>query len=200
MERHYRHSGRFGAIFGAVIAGVGVLLLLENLGLIHGDIWRFLWPIILIAVGLGMLVRAVDRHNLTAGVASSASTASASSGPARSTATDANRLSPWAIFSGARRRVDSQDFEGGEAVAIFGGVKLDLRRAATQREEVVIEANAFWRDRIRVPESWNVSLRGSAIFGGYEDKTMSGSSTQEAKRPLLIVTGVVVFGGVSVKN
>src|SRR5579862_1843701 len=47
-RRHYRHSGRFGAIFGAVIAGLGVLLLLENLGLIQGDIWRYLWPVILI--------------------------------------------------------------------------------------------------------------------------------------------------------
>jgi predicted membrane protein len=202
LERHHhRHSGRFGALLGAVIAGLGVLLLLQNLGLIHGDIWRFVWPVILIAVGLGMLIRAVDRHNLTASGPSSASSATVSAGSAYSNATDGTRLSPWAVFGGARRRVDSQDFDGGEAVAIFGGVQLDLRSAAIKKDEAVIDANAlFGGIEIRVPENWNVSLRGSAIFGGYEDRTLTASSTQDARRPLLIITGFAVFGGVTVKN
>jgi predicted membrane protein len=249
MERRRHHSGRFGVVFGAVIAGLGVLFLLQNLGilyfddiwqywpvilivagvmraasslgfggrvwggamvfvgmifllqnlgLIHGNVWRFLWPMVLIAVGLAMLVRAVDRHNLALGGTSPASSepAFASSAP-----DDAYRFAPWAIFSGVRRRIDSQDFEGGEATAIFGGLQLDLRDAGTKKEEIVIEANAvFGGIEMRVPENWNVALRGSAVFGGYEDETASASSTQDAKRPLLILTGFAVFGGVSVKN
>jgi len=246
-RREHRHSGRFGVVFGAIVAGLGVLFLLqnlgilyfddiwqywpvilivigvsraasslglggrvaggvmvfvgmifllENLGLIHGNVWRYLWPIVLIAVGLGMLVRAVERHNIVTGnvaggFPAGAAASSAAMGP----------FSPWAIFSGVRRRVESPDFEGGEALAIFGGLQLDLTEAGTKKDEMVIETNAFFGGiEIKVPENWNVSLRGSAIFGGIEDETANASSTADAKRPLLIITGFVVFGGVTVKN
>jgi hypothetical protein len=171
------------------------------LGVIHGNLWRFLWPMVLIAVGLGMLVRAVDRHNLAAGGSASGSSAAASAGSSFFGSTDAHRVAPWAIFSGVRRRIDSQDFEGGEALAIFGGLQLDLTSAATKKDEIVLEANTlFGGIDLRVPENWNVALRGSAIFGGYEDRTSTATSTQDAKRPLLILTGFVIFGGVTVKN
>jgi predicted membrane protein len=251
-RRQYRHSGRFGVVFGALIAAVGVLFLLqnlgilyfddiwqywpvilivigvsraasslavggrvvggvmvfvgvifllENLGLIHGNVWRYLWPLVLIAVGLGLLVRAVERHNLASGAPNPASPSAASSASTFPSSTDAGLIAPWAIFSGIRRRVESQDFEGGEALAVFGGLQLDLSDAATKKDEVVIETNAFFGGiEMKVPENWNVSVRGSAIFGGIEDETANASSTADVKRPLLIITGFVVFGGVTVKN
>ncbi len=106
----------------------------------------------------------------------------------------------WAIFGGAKRRVETQDFEGGEALAIFGGVELDLHKAATKKDEIVIEANAmFGGIDMRVPDNWTVTVRGAGIFGGYEDKTDSRSG-EVGKQPHLVITGYAVFGGVSVKN
>ncbi len=54
-------DGRTGLGRGPIIMA-GVLFLLSNLGIIHGDVWRFLWPAILIMVGLAMLARSMDRH------------------------------------------------------------------------------------------------------------------------------------------
>jgi Domain of unknown function (DUF5668)/Cell wall-active antibiotics response 4TMS YvqF len=212
-----RSMGMGGKIWGGTVFAAGVIFLLSNLGVIHGDVWRFFWPGILIMVGLGMLARSIDRQagggppppGATGAYAKNMADdireriiSNVHSGAARNAGPySPNHLSEWAVFGGARRRVDSQDFEGGEAFAMFGGVEIDLRKAGSTREEIVIEANSlFGGIEIRVPETWNVTVRGSGVFGGYEDETMDSRVAPDAKQPRLIVNGFAVFGGVSVKN
>src|SRR5205814_1734963 len=114
-------------------------------------------------------------------------------------ATIASRIDEWAMFGGVKRRVESQDFEGGEAFVMFGGIEIDLRKANTKLDEVRIDANAmFGGIEIRVPENWEVVVRGAGIFGGYDDKSR-GVDTPGVRRPRLIVTGQAVFGGVAIK-
>src|ERR1700676_2286936 len=47
-----RASGR---VWGSVITVVGVFLLLGNLHIISENVWRILWPLLLIGLGLRML-------------------------------------------------------------------------------------------------------------------------------------------------
>ena len=192
-----RHAG--GRVWGGVIAIAGAILLLGNLGIINQNVWRVLWPLFLIGVGLRMLFRAArwrrrrEEGDLPEGPppAEGLAASSRASGP--------GRLDEWAFFSGVRRRFDSQDFKGGEAFAMFGGVELDLRSATITQEEVVIEASAlFGGVDIQVPEAWNVSVEGHGVFGGYEDKTLHTSP--ENARPRVVITGNAIFGGVVVKN
>jgi Cell wall-active antibiotics response 4TMS YvqF/Domain of unknown function (DUF5668) len=208
-----RSMGMGGRIWGGAVFAAGVIFLLNNFGIIHGDVWRFLWPGILILIGLGMLARSIDRH--TGG---GPPPPGASGDYAKKMADDIrdriisraggsaspgspNQLNEWAIFGGSRRRIDSQDFQGGEAFAMFGGIELDLRKAASTRDEIVIEVNAiFGGVEVRVPENWNVTVRGAGIFGGYEDKTMDTRAVPDAKQPHLIVNGFAVFGGVTIQN
>jgi len=51
---------------------------------------------------------------------------------------------------------------------------------------------------IIVPESCRVSLRGAALFGGYDDKTSNRADNHEAAD--LVITGFAVFGGVEIRN
>src|SRR5690349_2251079 len=39
-------------IRGLIIGGVGTVFLLNNLGYIYGNVWEYIWPAVLIAVGL----------------------------------------------------------------------------------------------------------------------------------------------------
>jgi len=108
-------------------------------------------------------------------------------------------LDEHAVFGGIQRRVDSQEFEGGEVHAIFGGVHLDLRGAGTKKDEITIEMNAiFGGVELLVPDNWDVTVRGEAVFGGFEDKTMRRSDPATGKRPHLVITGSAIFGGVTV--
>jgi predicted membrane protein len=210
MAQAARSIGIGGRVWGGVVIAVGVLFLLRNFGVIHGD-WRLMWPAILILVGLGMLARAIDQGPRSFDPEAAAANAKQfgddlkdriiSDIHARIPRGSVDHLSEWAVFGGTRRRVNSRDFQGGEAFAMFGGVEIDLRQAATTREEVLIEVNAiFGGVEVRVPETWNVVVRGAGVFGGYEDETMETRVTTDAKLPRLIVNGFAVFGGVTIKN
>jgi hypothetical protein len=114
----------------------------------------------------------------------------------------ADTLREWATFGGIKRRLNTQDFQGGEMIAVFGGIEVDLREAnIPPGKEVVVDANAtFGGIELRVPYSWQVTIRGMGVFGGYEDKTVPPRPTEGVTSPRLLVTGYAVFGGVSVQN
>jgi hypothetical protein len=42
---------------GIFLACLGVLYLLRNLGIIYGDVWDWAWPILLICLGIGMILK-----------------------------------------------------------------------------------------------------------------------------------------------
>ncbi len=188
-------------LWGGGIAIVGLVLLAHNLGYIHGNIWQLLWPVWLIFLGISFLLRALRGG----GPPWSSSTPPADDPsntqgfPPASTGA-ANVLNEVTVFGGVRRRIVSQEFEGGEVSAIFGGVEIDLRAAGTKKDEVVIEMNAiFGGVELMVPDTWDVAVRGAGIFGGYEDKTGPRREPPTGgKRPLLVITGDAVFGGVTV--
>ncbi len=185
-----------GRLWGGMVATAGVLLLASNLGRIPGNVWNYIWPVLIIWAGVNMLIgggrrrrrwdRNWQRHDWSTGA------------PAMSNA-NSDRLHEVAVFGGIRKRIDSQNFEGGEVRAVFGGVELDLRPAVIVKDEIEIEAEAvFGGVDITVPETWRVVVEGRGVFGGYEDKTRHTAT--EPPGPRVLITGSAVFGGVTVKN
>lgn len=55
------------SFWGLILILVGLLLLLENLGLLQADIWSMIWPIFLIALGLWILWGVLFRGRAPAG-------------------------------------------------------------------------------------------------------------------------------------
>jgi predicted membrane protein len=226
-------SSRVGLVWGALIVAAGIALLLDHLGFVAiGSLLRF-WPMILIFFGVGHLftpsnrawggilivVGAVFQLNalgithvhfadlwplaiIAVGLILMWSALKPPSVP-KGSAESPDMFNAVAIFSGCERRVKSQNFKGGRATSIFGGVELDLRDAKIEGEEATIEVNCiFGGAEIRVPDSWNVNSRSIPILGGFSDKTHISSAEDPAggKRKTLIITGVVVFGGVEIDN
>ena len=58
-----RSMGMGGKIWAGAVFTAGLVFLANNFGLIHGDVWKFFWPGILILIGLGMLARTIDRQS-----------------------------------------------------------------------------------------------------------------------------------------
>lgn len=182
-----------GQVWGGLIALIGVAFLLDSLHIqiLNFDVTDVVWPIAIIGFGVYLLLRAMDRRRYVTGSPAGAPV------PA---ATDSS-LGAWAIFSSVKRKVDSQDFKGGEAVAIFGEVRIDLRKAAIAGEQAVIDVNAlFGGVDIRVPENWSVVMKGAGVFGAFEDKTIPPRVDPGVKPPQLVITGTAVFGATKVDN
>ncbi len=174
-----------GRIFGGFIAVIGALWLAENLNLFYIR-FDFVWPLILIAFGLSMLWKGVYGRRVAAGKASAETDAPVTS---------------FVMFSGSRRRIDSENFTGGQLSAMFGGIELDLRRARITQDKAVIDATSmFGGIEITVPDEWTVSVTGMGIFGGFEDKTHPPKPVAGVAPQNLEVTGTAMFGGVSVRN
>ncbi|WP_443034507.1 DUF1707 SHOCT-like domain-containing protein [Streptomyces sp. BE303] len=102
-----------------------------------------------------------------------------------------------AVFGGSSRKGRWRVGSNLRAVAIFGGVEIDLTDAVFESPEVVIEVVAiFGGVEIKVPE--NVSLHGSGvgIFGGFDVKEQTAA---DPYAPVVRVKGTAVFGGCEAK-
>ncbi len=62
--------GRWSTFWGAVLVALGVLFLLQSLGLLTANLWNVLWPAILILFGLWILIGAFYRPQTKAEQAS----------------------------------------------------------------------------------------------------------------------------------
>jgi len=194
---------------GLIIGGLGTIFLLRNLGYIYGDIWQYIWPGILIAVGLSILVRHLESRGHEDGREQGPNPQVPPSGANpippgpgfNATSSRSNFLHAESVFSGTRQKIDSQDFEGGKISVVFGGAEIDLRGAGTKREEITIKAEAiFGGVELWVPAHWQTIVRGTGVFGSFEDKTWPVAPGTQSKAPRLIITGGAVFGSVIVKN
>ncbi len=163
---------------GVIIAGLGTLLMLAYLGLIHFSIWS-LWPLVLVLVGIGMIWQVVH-------------------GGERTTRDRTSSVSAVAIMGGVERNCGSEDFRGGELTAFMGGCELDLRDASMQVDEAVLRTFAFWGGiEVKVPEDWTVVVEAVPFLGGVEERT---HPPKEGPRKILRVKGLVIMGGIEIRN
>jgi predicted membrane protein len=102
-----------------------------------------------------------------------------------------------AVMGGVQRKNLSNDFRGGEATAVMGGVDIDLRDATMERSEAVLDVSSVMGGvKIRVPEAWTVVSHVSTIMGGFKDDTRRPASEEHR----LILKGTVLMGGLRVSN
>lgn len=102
------------------------------------------------------------------------------------------------IFGGATRNGRWRVPKQSQAFALFGGVDLDLREAIFESD--VVEITGFWcfgGMEIKVPEGVEVIDRTAGIFGGTD---VSDLGVRQPGAPTLVIKGVSLFGGVSVKG
>lgn len=101
-----------------------------------------------------------------------------------------------AVFSGSERKGHWRVPRRSRAVAVFGGVALDLRQAEFTAHETHMSVIAvFGGVEITVPEGIEVHLTGWAAFGGKASKV--GPARPGA--PVLHLHCQIAFGGVEVK-
>jgi len=173
-----------GVVAGSLLIFAGSWLLATRMGLIDQSFWRVLrtyWPLILVAIGVSTMWRAVTRRRRN-----------------EHEAVDSRDTVSSAAFLGGLKRVNaSANFKGGEATAVMGGVMLDLRKARITGE-AVLDIFAMWGGvELQVPEDWAIDLRVTPLLGGVDDKTRP---VTDPSAPRLVLRGTVLMGGVEIKN
>ena len=110
-------------------------------------------------------------------------------------------FSGLAVMGGVARRSNSQTFSGADLTAIMGGCEIDLRQASiVPGTEAVIDVFALWGGiEVKVPEDWTVVTRAVPLMGGVEDKTRVPQPPPAVEKRL-VISGIVMMGGVVVKN
>jgi predicted membrane protein len=187
-------DGRGGRhVWGVVMLSCGLLLMGNELGLFRVR-WDMLWPVIIIAVGVVMIYQAMGGGLNFGG--------SLKEGFSKwTTKIEDADVDAMAVFGGFKRKLTTKTFRGGRVMAMFGGYQLDLRNADIQDDQAILEATSvFGGGEIRVPETWNVVIEATGIFGGYSDDRHVSDNELPPNAKKLIIRGVALFGGVEVKN
>ncbi len=189
-----------GRVVGFIFALVGFLWILDNLGVFEFSFAR-LWPLLLILIGLAIIWKSLAR---TAPSPPPLPTSDLSPGTSQeplwspaSPSADGEVVQGVAVLGAFKRVTNTQNFRGGSLTAFMGGCEVDLREASMSSSPTVIDIFAVWGGvELKVPADWVVELRGLPILGGFDDKTRH--PREQSKR--LIIKGMVIMGGVEIKN
>lgn len=197
------------------IAGFGVALVLEKLGLLTLGITSF-WPAALVAGGILVALRAVTRpaHRFGHGPFGRGGfrrwhhhhqrhhhhhthhqhqMVNADIGAA-------GTFTRAVVLAGAQLRCESKVFTQGSLTATMSGVSLDLRQAVMQGDRAVLEVACTMSGvEIYVPTSWRVEVDVEPTLGAVEDSTRT-DVVPDGKSRVLVVRGYVNLGNVVLKN
>jgi len=167
---------------GLFLIILGTIIQLAKLEILGRHLWRYIWPALIIGLGLWVLLGAFRR----------------SSAP-RLSGSKEDDLDAFAIFAGLNRRVESQNFHGGKATAILGGIELDLTPVRLAEPKAALDLTAIMGGiDIRVPRHIRVELNGNPVLGGIENK--HNFAPGSAPEQTLSIKATAILGGIDIKD
>ncbi len=213
-------------VLGLSILTLGVLFTLDNLDLVDAGNFLDYWPLALVAVGLTKLAQSrgaigwigaslwifaggwwtaynielVDIHVFELWpillIVCGLSMVRRSLGGSRSEH-GGRSASCVAVLSGFRRQIADKDYKGGDFTAVMGGCEIDLTEAEIQGEAVIDVTAIMGGIHMRVPRTFTVESKVTAILGGVEDQTDPSRADPNQR---LVITGMAMMGGVEIKH
>ncbi|MDX1700022.1 MAG: LiaF-related protein [Melioribacteraceae bacterium] len=179
----FYHKDSFFGWLLIVVGGIG--LTSRYLGISFRSVIIDYWPVLLIILGAYTLIRAF--------------------GGSKDKAEDVieekdHYLDEFSVFGDKSKFIKTENFLGGKTTSLFGEMNIDLREAALQRYNTVLDSiTLFGSTNIYLPADWEVVIKTVTIFGGFEDKRTK-SSTEKSDKKILVIKGLVLFGGGELKN
>ena len=167
---------------GLFLIALGAIFQLAKLDILGRNVWHYVWPALIIGLGLWVLIGAFRR-----------------SSAAKFPGSKEDELDAFAIFAGLNRRIESQNFRGGKATAIMGGIELDFTSIRLAEAKAGIELTAIMGGiDVKVPRHIRVELDGNPVLGGVENKHHSapGSGAEQT----LSIKATAILGGIEIKD
>jgi predicted membrane protein len=172
---------------GLIFIAIGLFLILPDFPRFHFIQLWMLWPIILIAIGMSLLLQNRSHRD--------------DSRLHRKDHSKEDYLDELVIFGGGEKMITSNNFKGGKITALFGGSEINLLGSKLAKGTVYIDlVFLFGGGTLIVPQDWNVKVDMVSIFGGFSDKRSIPTESKEQNGSTLIVKGVAIFGGGEIKS
>lgn len=173
-------------VLGGILSGVGAFLLLPKMfpGLYFDG--SVVFPVILIAFGLYILLNRMKQKNDSLNNDGSV---------------NKDVIDDVAIFGGGSKIIFSDNFQGGNITAIFGGSEINLMNCKLAEGENLLDVlMVFGGSTIIVPKEWNVVINVTSILGGFSNKSVRNPNLIVDQSRTLIIKGLTLFGGGEVKT
>ena len=175
-------------VVGLTVMAVGVVLLLDTLGVRDAASMMKFWPALIVLFGASIIAQAfrpadpaIARRGsggvpcfflFLLGVALFSSFGFPGGGEARATGP---RVNIAGVMSNARSQPSGADFRGGRVAAVMGRASLDLRQVKLAPGEVV-DVDVFvamGNAVVRVPDDWIVDASALPVMGAVEQRRFS---------------------------
>lgn len=172
---------------------IGVILILVGLSAIIGvSLFKFIFAIILIAIG----IRVIVGHPM-GGPASWRWHHHDGDDPHHAISED-DRIDEVAVFSPLNKSFTSQHFKGGKIVAVFSSAEIDLTKVATDAAEIDLEiSSVFSSVEITIPRDWKVKSVASIFLGNVD---LHQAQSDGVGSITLTIRGEAVFGEIEVRK
>lgn len=183
---------RYGFNWGsAILVIIGLVLLFDALDIIDdGVIWKLIFPLVLVAVGIS-IIASFFRTGTKKGIKSEEYSKS------KSYKYDSTQYPRYtAILGGGDYKNNTEDLKGVVAEAILGGLSIDLRDAKIT-EDIVLELTAVLGGiDIFIPDNVRVEIiSGVPVLGGFEHKI----NRNAISGPKVRIKYTAVLGGIEIK-
>lgn len=187
-------ANRFRDFGWLIIVAIGAFFLLDD---VYPEIKQFVWPVVIILIGLAIIFRPSRQKK---SMITDDSTAMDTPLIARTSGTTgkADVLEVVAVFGAIKKSMITKNFKGGEVVNVFGGSEINLTQADFQGTIKLEVVAIFGGAKIIVPANWQIRVDATAILGGVDDKREIVPMSQPEK--LLILDGVAVCGGIEITS
>lgn len=170
-----------GNIIGLII---GLFLLLACRGLFDFKlIWKLIFPLIFVIIGLSLIFKNNINKEVSEKIKKLNENLSSNDGYT-------------ATFSGQNLNFDGEEFKGSNLNAIFGGIKLDLRKAIINEDIVINASSIFGGIDIYIPDNCKVKIKSNSIFGGVSNNK---KCTVDDNSYTIYINASCMFGGVEIK-
>ena len=187
---------------GGVMMVFGLLLLLNTLGVARFRPWELFWPMVIVLVGTRLIMhtpgqrRPRTRHQAMQDPSAAGRVAMPNDGI----------VSMFSVLGSDQRATNDTIFRGAEVTSVLSGTQLDLRQAVIEPGTeaainifILLGGHELW-----VPQGWTVVTEVMPILGGVEDKrlpaVLNAPAAMNGAPPRLVLRGVVLLGGLTIKN
>lgn len=165
------------------------------LGNLSGNFTSNFWPILLIFIGLVLIIGVVSNRKKK--VSSFMSNIVNKDG---NTSGESGWIVKDLVFGGSESVFLDPVLKGGNIDVVFSGAVIDLRKTTLPDTTVYINIDAvFGGVTFYVPEGWRIQTNFDSVFGGYNDKRLNVTVSDDENGSKLVLQGSLIFSGCTIQ-